>query len=333
MRRFLVLFFLFAAVLPVRAAEQVTVEQLEHTLSDAHAKRDQDLAKQLGGMELSERLSSPRLKKIQADLPGEKSRLALMALGDASAFLQLPAAEVPATPPPDAETQKLILTRAAEGLEASIHKLPDFFARKTTTRFHDLKVSYVTDEPIIREHQAFQLLDSFSDTVYYRNGQEVEETNEKHPKIKPRPTNGMVNWGVFGPLLRIALTDIHKGKIDWSHWELRAVGPVAVFQYAIPKDKSNYTVKYCCLGTPNTGLRTFESIPPFHGEIAIDPATGAVYRLVLITDLSPPRPDLSGSDHGGIRTGGNWREDVYLPPQERYHHHGNLSDPERYHHL
>src|ERR1035437_6017223 len=39
-----------------------------------------------------------------------------------------------------------------------------------------------------------------------------------------------------------------------------------------------------------------------------------------------PRPDLSGSDHGGIRTGGNWREDVYLPPQERYHHHGNLSD-------
>src|ERR1035437_6611849 len=189
MRKLLFLLFLLATVLPVRAAEKITVEQLDHTLTDAHGKRDQDLAKQLGGMELSERLNSPKLAKIQIGLPGEKSRLALLALADASAFLQLPAADIPATPAPDAGTQKLILSRAAEGLEASIHKLPDFFARKTTTRFHDLKVSYVTDDPIIREHQAFQLLDSSRDTVYYRNGQEVEETNENHPRIKPRPTN------------------------------------------------------------------------------------------------------------------------------------------------
>jgi len=51
-------------------------------------------------MELSERLSSPRLQKIQADLPGEKSRTALLVLADASAFLQLPAAEISTTPPP-----------------------------------------------------------------------------------------------------------------------------------------------------------------------------------------------------------------------------------------
>ena len=100
----------------------------------------------------------------------------------------------------------------------------------------------------------------------------------------------MVNWGVFGPLLRIAMTDISKGKLEWGHWEQRETGPVAVFQYAIPKEQSTYTVKYCCFGTPNTSLRPFETAPPFHGEIAIDPASGVVYRLVLITELAPSDP-------------------------------------------
>jgi hypothetical protein len=239
-----------------------------------------------------------RLEKFQASLPGDQSRQALLALADASAFLQLPAAEIPATAPPDAYTQGLILSRAADSLVAAIHKLPDFFARQTTNRFHDLKVSYLSrasehvflSEPVIVEHQAFRPLDSFSSTVYYRNDQEVEETNGKQPAIKPRPRNGLVNWGVFGPLQRIVVTDIYKGKMEWSHWEQRSTGPAAVFQYAIPQEKSNYVVKYCCLGLPNEAWHDFQSIPPFHGEIAIDPATGAVYRLVIITDLSPSDP-------------------------------------------
>jgi hypothetical protein len=292
MRKLLFLVFLFASVLPARAAKPVTVEQLEHTLADAHGKKDQDLAKLLGGLELSERLNSERMAKMQADLPGDKSRLALLALADASAFLQLPAAEIPAKTPPDAGTQRLILSRAAENLVASIHKLPDFFARQTTNRFHDLKVSFLSpaSDPIILEHQAFQLLDSFSNTIYYRNGHEEEETIAKHPGIKPRPRNGLVNWGVFGQLQRIVVTDIYKGKMEWSHWELRATGPVAVFHYAIPKENSNYVINYCCIGLPDEPWHDFQSIPPFHGEIAIDPGSGAVYRLVLITDLEPSDP-------------------------------------------
>ena len=280
------------AVSPVHPAKQVTVEQLEHMLADKRGKRDQDVAKQIGGMELSERLSSPRLTRIQGSLPGEKSRLALLALADASAFLQLPPAEILATAPPDADAQKLILSKAAAYLVASIHKLPDFFAEKTTTRFHDLKVLYLSEAaaPVIRENQAFQLLDNFSNSVYYRNGQEVDDAIGKQRKIASMPANGMLNWGVFGPLLRTALTDISKGKVEWGHWEQREDGPVAVFRYAIPKEKSTYTVKYCCFGTPKSGLRPFETIPPFHGEIAIDAATGAVYRLVLITELSPSDP-------------------------------------------
>ena len=285
-------FLMLIDVLPVHAAEKVTLEQLEHKLSEVHGKRDQDLAKLLGGLELSERLSTPRLVKIQTGLPGEKSRMALLAIADASVFLQLPAAEIPVTAPPDAHTQNLILSRAAENLMSSIHKLPDFFARQTTNRFHDLKISHLgpVAAPLIYEHQPFQPLDNFSDTVYYRNGKEVQEPSTNQTKIKQRPKNGLVNWGVFGQLQRIVITDIYKGKMEWSHWEQRATGPVAVFRYSIPKEKSNYIVNYCCIGLPNEAWHDFQSIPPFHGEIAIDPATGAVYRLVIITELAPADP-------------------------------------------
>jgi len=79
------------------------------------------------------------------------------------------------------------------------------------------------------EHQAFQPLDSFSDTVSYRDGKEVEEPGEKQTKDKPKPKEGLVNSGVFGQLQRLVITDIYMGKMKWSHWEERATGPIAVF--------------------------------------------------------------------------------------------------------
>jgi hypothetical protein len=151
------------------------------------------------------------------------------------------------------------------------------------------------------ERQPFQPLDSFSNTVYYRDGKEVADASEKPgqdkttPQDKSMPKDGLVNWGVFGPLQRIVMTDIYKGKIGWGHWEQRATGPVAVFRYAIPKEKSDYVVKYCCLGFPNGQQRESQSVPAFHGEIAIDAETGAVYRVVILTDLKPGDPVLQAA--------------------------------------
>jgi hypothetical protein len=36
--------------------------------------------------------------------------------------------------------------------------------------------------------------------------------------------------------------------------------------------------------------REFQSVPPFHGEIAIDAETGVVSRMVIVTELSPRDP-------------------------------------------
>jgi len=306
-----------APILPPRPSEKVTVEQLENKLAALHGKKDQDLAKRLAGMELSERLNSAKLAEIEAGLPGEKSRMALLVMADASAFLQPPTAEISVTAPPDLDTERLILKKAAESIVASIQKFPDFVARETTSRFHDLKLTtFSTDaEPIIMERQPFQPLDSFSNTVYYRDGKEVVDAPEKVRQDKSIPRDGLVNWGVFGPLQRIVMTDIYKGKIGWGHWEQRVTGPVAVFRYAIPKEKSDYVVKYCCLGLPNGQQRESQSVPAFHGEIAIDAETGVVYRVVILTDMKPGDPVLQASimvEYEPVEIGGK----TYICPRK-----------------
>ena len=54
-------------------------------------------------------------------------------------------------------------------------------------------------------------------------------------------------------------------------------------------------------------MRAFRAIPGYHGEIAIDPASGAVLRLLLKTDLRPELP-MKRSDqlveYGPVEIGG-----------------------------
>jgi len=73
-----------------------------------------------------------------------------------------------------------------------LHKLPDFFAKENHHPLSRLKVSYQNGSGFIFvEHQAFQPLDSFSDTVSYRDGKEVEEPSEKQTKGQTKAQRGV----------------------------------------------------------------------------------------------------------------------------------------------
>jgi hypothetical protein len=147
-----------------------------------------------------------------------------------------------------------------------------------------------------------------SATVTYRNGREVVEPPAgKKPGSTVTSTTGLSNWGVFGPLLGVVMTDVLKGKIGWGHWEQGADGPLAVFRYAVAEDRSNYTVRYCCFRGEHGEMRQFEAVPAYHGELSVDPASGAIYRLVLRTDLQQELPmeriDVV-VDYGPVEIGG-----------------------------
>ena len=64
---------------------------------------------------------------------------------------------------------------------------------------------------------------------------------------------------------------------------------MAVFRYSVPQDQSHYEVKYCCFSNTNS-WHIFETHPSYHGEISVDPDTGAILRLTIQTDIPPNHP-------------------------------------------
>jgi hypothetical protein len=298
MRKFLLLLLLAASVLTAQAAEKVSVEQLDQALAAAKGTQDSDLAKQLAGLELTERVSSARLSQWEAGLPGSQSRQALVAVADAAAFKQPPSAEILSTPAPDLDAQRRIMSLAADYVGKTIPKLPNFFATRDTVRYQDRPAGFDADG--IYEAGAEPLhavLGNSSVTVLYRNGQEVvdagDETKARKPYRKQNQMDrGLSAWGIFGPILGTVLVDAAQSDLSWSRWEQGAAGPAAVFRYAVPKEKSNYEVKWCCFQTGKEP-QLFQHIFGYHGEMTIDPSTGTILRLTLMADFNKsPMMDL-----------------------------------------
>jgi len=300
---------LLSACLIAGAQNPVTVAQLEETLAADRGKPDRDLAQQLGKVELTQRLTTAHAAHLQADLPGEKSRLALQAIADASAFLQLPAADILPTAPPDRTSQKAMLSRAVDFVLSTVPSMPNFFATRETTRLERVKpereVALDTAETSADStpKQPFHLVDASLVTVEYREGREVIQNPDANQKgVK---NNGLTTWGEFGPMLGLVMSDILAGRIGWLHWEQGADGPMAVFRYKI--DQSHYIVRYCCLPDSDPKKRNLETVPPYDGEIAIDPKTGSVLRLVLETELDrklPLKRDDVMVEYGPVEIGG-----------------------------
>lgn len=316
MRNFALLLIFASFFLPAFAITRVTVAELEKTIDSSQGWSDKGAAERLAGMELTERLSKARYERLKVALPGEKARLALLALADGSAFLDLPPTDTLPLAKPDIHTQGKIVSRAADFVVATVSKMPDFFASRTTTRFQDMKVIHGSDEPIAMPNHGFIFIDKVNSTILFRLGREVvEPLAAKKADSNPAAGAGLANLGVFGPILGVVMADILKGKIGWGHWEQGPGGPLAVFRYAIAADRSNYSVRYCCFRSELGDMRQFEATPAYHGEIAIDPATGSVLRLVVKTDLEPKLPIDRADvvvDYGPVNIGGK----TYICPLE-----------------
>ena len=290
------------------ALQRVTVAQLEQELAKAQSSTDADGARQLSGMELTERLSSTKLSRWRTALRGEKARQALESLAGASVFLALPAAEIPATAAPELNDQRLMLSHTMDYLGKTLPRLPNFFATRTTVRYEEPRQKDDQTWKTVVGDQTLHASDTSKATVLYRNGQEVSDREiGKGKKTKARERT-LVTEGTFGPILAtvfVGATAAHS-KLQWSGWEQGANGPVAVFRYVVPSGTTLFKVDYCCIADVD-GTTEFHKQTGFHGEIAIDPESGAILRLTVEADLEPRLP-LSRSaimvEYGPVDIGG-----------------------------
>jgi VWFA-related protein len=286
--------------------QKVTIAELEQLLDNAQDEPDAELAQRLDSLDLTERVSAGKLTEWTERMRGKKAREALEALANGSAFLDPPAGEIVTGPAPDADERRQILAKAATYLSQTMPKLPDFFATRTVAEYSEISGDITSDAPI-RITPLHAIARSHA-TVVYRNGEEIEEKPARRGKKAQ-----LITYGTFGPVLRMAQRALSmESALTWSHWEKGPDGPVAVFSYAMPGSKPLFGVMGCCL-PEGDGTGGFATYPPSRGEITINPADGAILRMVMQADLSGFVP-VDRSDvlvtYGPVEIGGR----VYTVP-------------------
>ena len=323
----LVLSLVVAAALATRALaatpiKPVTVGQLMQLLSQSRGEKDAKVARQLSTLVLTQRISPARLEQWYAQFPGDRTRQALTELADASAFLDLPASEILSQAAPDGNALVLMLRRSVNYVNQTTHRLPDFYAARTTTHFEDALAQWADHQLFckipayqsmcrsqVRAASAAQALGGTpltysgksKTTVTFREGKEVLSTEKKKAASPSNPDAGLVTSGEFGPILIVVLGDALQGEITWGHWEQDDAGTLAVLEYNVPEAISHYVV-----GFP-TAHGHQETNPAYHGEIAIDPVTGAIHRITVVSKVDPPNPTVRTAmmvQYGPVAIGG-----------------------------
>lgn len=231
LRKLALFFFLLQIASAAHAATRVTVSQLEQMLSNARVTPDLSLALELSDLELTERLTSARADPLSAELPGPYSRRSLLVLADMSAFLDPPADETAANPPPDLDAQRKMIALTSEYLNKTLHRMPDFFATRETTSFQSKVLLGVPSQALLPAGKEAW-------TVFYSDGGEKIRSGRRHSK-----KSGMTTNGEFGNILETVMDDAAIGDLVWNRWEKGSEELLAVYRFAITKRRnSHYSV-------------------------------------------------------------------------------------------
>lgn len=292
---------------PAIKGQRVGVAQLEEILSQAKSAQDSELATKLSRLSLTERLGSARLEHWSASMPGIRSQRALIGLADRSAFLNPPEDEIPRTAAPDLAEQKHIMGLAASYVSKAIPELPRFFALRTTSHFEDSPET-LRNGPWM-ETETLRPVQISRTVVLYRDGDEVLQPGLVKADATPKKDIGLRSWGTFGPILGLVLVDAAENQLGWVRWEKGAAGPAAVFRYSVPKARSHYEVRYCCVASA-FGMENhfFAEMSAYHGEMTVDPANGAIQRLTIEADLESGDPISRAAvavEYGPVQIGGS----------------------------
>jgi VWFA-related protein len=302
---------------PRPGIEKVTVAQLEELV-----RAQTDLQRKLANLELTERLSTPRLDGLLSVIHSERERQALTADADLSLALAPPADEIVNRSPPPVEEQRAILRRTFDYLKNAIPKLPDFYALRNTVRFEEPAERDNDIWKMPHQDQTLRFATSEHATVRYRNGHEVDEKKQKRgksPVVRGVRARDLETWGTFGPILAYVLTAAASSPstLIWRRWERSTNGDLAVFSYRAASTNIAPEITYCCL-PEGDGTTLYRNKADTYGEFAVNPETGAIMRIVINADLNEERdPDVPlirsqvMVEYGPVELGGK----TYICPQ------------------
>jgi len=305
------------ASLPSMAATKITVKQLDEILAEQHkaGKGDQAVSVKLQDLELTEMLTIDAMNNLTQYDPGPYTVTQIRVLELESAMLPPPPSDIPSTATPDAAAQAAIIAKAVDYDTKQYAVLPKLSAEKQTIRYQDGVDYTVTNSgqggsfaggSLEVKPSSFYIRMVGQSTTAVQSEGGVDIAPAKTKAIDPASQNGQVSQGGAGMVLGAVLMDAAKGKITWLRWQFLNGKQVAVFAFAVDKKQSHYTVNYCCfpetnnigaghnasggsIGTPGTSVtyHPYTAKPGYHGELYIDPDTGAIMRLVTQAEMKP----------------------------------------------
>ncbi len=324
MKRIVLIALLLTFAIPSwSAARSVTVDQLHQMLADMQRanKTDQEVATELHQVLLTQELTGAALQSITPLLPGPLATEQIYVLQTRSSMLPPPDSSIPADPAPDAAAQQALLAKAQDYVTKTFSQLPHLAASRLTARFQDGVAAVHTYSGM--NHGSAQ----DSDPLWQETVAKVRLVNTASAPFesiggieKPSPVKDKNNWGannIITPTAPpLALPTILKeaiaaGSPHFVRWQLIGKRKVAVFEFALDKEKTSYSVTYCCFPKSDTSgmlsntigisagasqggsgtLQTisewlpFHSEPGFHGQLFIDSELGVVFRTITTGDF------------------------------------------------
>jgi hypothetical protein len=265
--------------LPDEGVRRVTAEELAALLRGTAAREQ---ARLLAQVALRARLTEAERARLQMETHGAKARETLELVVDRAEFEPASKSEVVPDPPPSTAEQQKMLAQAQTYLEETIPRLPDFLAIRRMQLF-DSTATYQEARATIAGVPLHRIEESETNVVY-RQGMELANG---HTRAEEEDGRSLYTYGTFGPMLKTARAALGFAKgVSWNQWERGLTGKEAVFRFAVPETgPHNFAVVGCCV-LDHVGDQGFRYLPGYHGEMAIDPATGAILRFQVKADLA-----------------------------------------------
>jgi hypothetical protein len=261
----------------------ITVNKLREFLrSSVQLKTpDQEVAKYLRGMKLSERLDDRTIEDLQSLGLGPKTVAALKTIGGASASLPVARPEPPPPPPPkpipapSSEEQAKIISEARELALGYSNSLPNYLCLQVTRRYVN---PYGHDDSWI---PAGTLTERLSYVDHHEDYKTVT-VNDQVSSVAAEKLGGSLSRGEFGSMLREIFDRKSETTFDWERWTTLHGRRTYVFSYRVPLETSKYTINY------DKGAQTITV--GYHGSVFIERDTNMVVRIKMTADIPPAFP-------------------------------------------
>ena len=293
---------------PPVPAMRVSVAELDALLQTFHGVSDGDAAKRLESLELTERMSAKQLDDWKERLHGSKTKAALVSVADASSFLDPPEVQAPMAAP-SIEEQRRMLAKTVEYVSKAMVRLPNFYAVRTIHQYRQPQQKESESWKVPPGDQLLQPKGTLSATMFYRNGAEVGGRQRNGPQERLGAGRdechgrALVRVGHQGVIAIAGHGHARDVRSNSQHGD-RGCGakPAGMARlgaackrnarcFQIRRAASPIALRSVVL-LPGRGQRAtvFRKLSAYHGEIQIDPKTGAIVRLTVQADNGPRQP-------------------------------------------